>query len=84
LESKSCYDVLPLSFRLIVLDNRLSITRSLQALVTNGECHRAHQKSIGRRRAGQGGREGAWGGESRVGVDCPWWMERWERTLDVS
>lgn len=66
LESKSCYDILPESFRasapvtrasdaglnanqsplaplarvhtgLIVFDNKLSITRSLQALVTNGE-----------------------------------------------
>lgn len=36
LQSKSCYDVLPESFRLIVFDNKLSITRSLQALVTNG------------------------------------------------
>ncbi|KAK4050737.1 AMP-activated serine/threonine-protein kinase regulatory subunit [Microbotryomycetes sp. JL221] len=36
LESKSCYDILPESFRLIVFDNKLSITRSLQALVTNG------------------------------------------------
>lgn len=35
--SKSCYDILPESFRLIVLDNKLSITRSLTALVTNGE-----------------------------------------------
>ncbi|SCV71521.1 BQ2448_3109 [Microbotryum intermedium] len=37
LESKSCYDILPESFRLIVFDNKLSITRSLQALVTNGK-----------------------------------------------
>ncbi|KAL8293179.1 hypothetical protein RQP46_000873 [Phenoliferia psychrophenolica] len=36
LGSKSCYDILPESFRLIVFDNKLSITRSLQALVTNG------------------------------------------------
>ncbi|ORY89121.1 hypothetical protein BCR35DRAFT_300936 [Leucosporidium creatinivorum] len=36
LESKSCYDILPESFRLIVFDNKLGITRSLQALVTNG------------------------------------------------
>lgn len=68
LESKSCYDILPESFRkspssprslppapapasqqltfpplplpgLIVFDNKLSITRSLQALVTNGAVH---------------------------------------------
>ncbi|SCZ89207.1 BZ3500_MvSof-1268-A1-R1_Chr1-1g01029 [Microbotryum saponariae] len=37
LQSKSCYDILPESFRLIVFDNKLSITRSLQALVTNGK-----------------------------------------------
>ncbi|GAA5932576.1 hypothetical protein JCM1841_004318 [Sporobolomyces salmonicolor] len=36
LASKSCYDILPESFRLIVFDNKLGITRSLQALVTNG------------------------------------------------
>ncbi|GAA5823966.1 hypothetical protein JCM11251_003362 [Rhodosporidiobolus azoricus] len=36
LGSKSCYDILPESFRLIVFDNRLGITKSLQALVTNG------------------------------------------------
>ncbi|GAA6062672.1 hypothetical protein JCM10212_000572 [Sporobolomyces blumeae] len=36
LESKSCYDILPESFRLIVLDNKLAITKSLQALITNG------------------------------------------------
>ncbi|GAA5897288.1 AMP-activated serine/threonine-protein kinase regulatory subunit SNF4 [Sporobolomyces salmoneus] len=36
LGSKSCYDILPESFRLIVLDNKLAITKSLQALVTNG------------------------------------------------
>ena len=40
LESKSCYDILPESFRLIVFDNKLSITRSLQALVTNGQSSR--------------------------------------------
>ncbi|GAA6028912.1 hypothetical protein JCM8097_001502 [Rhodosporidiobolus ruineniae] len=34
--SKSCYDILPESFRLIVFDNKLGITKSLQALVTNG------------------------------------------------
>ncbi|BGP26624.1 AMP-activated serine/threonine-protein kinase regulatory subunit [Rhodotorula toruloides] len=36
LASKSCYDILPESFRLIVFDNKLGITKSLQALVTNG------------------------------------------------
>ncbi|KAI5481241.1 nuclear protein SNF4 [Pseudohyphozyma bogoriensis] len=36
LESKTCYEILPESFRLIVFDNKLPITRSLQALVTNG------------------------------------------------
>ncbi|GAA5858882.1 hypothetical protein JCM8547_007141 [Rhodosporidiobolus lusitaniae] len=36
LASKSCYDILPESFRLIVFDNKLAITKSLQALVTNG------------------------------------------------
>ncbi|GAA5917258.1 hypothetical protein JCM6882_009262 [Rhodosporidiobolus microsporus] len=36
LGSKSCYDILPESFRLIVFDNHLGITKSLQALVTNG------------------------------------------------
>ncbi|GAA5982153.1 hypothetical protein JCM11641_000604 [Rhodosporidiobolus odoratus] len=36
LGSKSCYDILPESFRLIVFDNKLGITKSLQALVTNG------------------------------------------------
>ncbi|GAA5881693.1 hypothetical protein JCM3774_005339 [Rhodotorula dairenensis] len=34
--SKSCYDILPESFRLIVFDTKLGITKSLQALVTNG------------------------------------------------
>ena len=37
LESQSCYSILPESYRLIVFDNKLSITKSLQALVTNGE-----------------------------------------------
>ncbi|GAA5842117.1 hypothetical protein JCM9279_002791 [Rhodotorula babjevae] len=36
LASKSCYDILPESFRLIVFDTKLGITKSLQALVTNG------------------------------------------------
>lgn len=42
LESKSCYDILPESFRLIVFDNKLGITKSLAALVSNGE-HRSVQ-----------------------------------------
>lgn len=39
LASKSCYDILPESFRLIVFDTKLGITKSLQALVTNGASH---------------------------------------------
>ena len=48
LESKSCYDILPESFRLIVFDNKLGITKSLAALVTNGQSATpGHHHSVG-------------------------------------
>lgn len=37
LRRESCFDILPESFRLIVLDNKLLIKRALIALQTNGE-----------------------------------------------
>jgi hypothetical protein len=37
LKSKSCYDVLPLSFKVTVLDTKLDVKKALQCLVTNGK-----------------------------------------------
>lgn len=36
LKIRNSYDVLPLSFRLIVLDNKLSVEQSLEILLQNG------------------------------------------------
>ena len=38
---RTCYDILPESFRLIVLSDQLTVTRALVALQTNGELARS-------------------------------------------
>jgi 5'-AMP-activated protein kinase, regulatory gamma subunit len=38
LKVRTTYDVMPLSFRLIVLDNHLLIKKSLNIMVQNGMC----------------------------------------------
>jgi 5'-AMP-activated protein kinase regulatory gamma subunit len=37
LKGRTCYDVFPVSFRLIVLDTRLNVKKALQSLLYNGE-----------------------------------------------
>jgi hypothetical protein len=36
LKGRTCYDVFPVSFRLIVLDTRLNVNKALQSLLSNG------------------------------------------------
>lgn len=42
LKGRSSYDVFPVSFRLIVLDNKLEAKKALQALMLNGTQLAAH------------------------------------------
>lgn len=37
LKGRSSYDVFPVSFRLIVLDNKLEVKKALSALIANGQ-----------------------------------------------
>jgi len=37
LKSHTCYDALPISFRLIVLDTKLNVKKALQCLLLNGK-----------------------------------------------
>src|SRR5438477_3930284 len=37
LKSHTCYDALPISYRLIVLDTKLNVKKALQCLLLNGE-----------------------------------------------
>jgi hypothetical protein len=39
LKQHTCYDVLPVSFRLVVFDTHLSVKKALSMLVKNGNTH---------------------------------------------
>jgi hypothetical protein len=43
MKKRTCYDVLPVSFRLIVLDTTLLVKQSLTILLQNGRCRRPYR-----------------------------------------
>lgn len=41
LKGRTCYDVFPVSFRLIVLDTKLEVQKALQCFLLNGQFHQS-------------------------------------------
>jgi hypothetical protein len=41
LKGRTCYDVFPVSFRLIVLDTKLEVKKALQCFLLNGQSHQS-------------------------------------------
>lgn len=41
LKGRTCYDVFPVSFRLIVLDTKLEVQKALQCFLLNGQSHQS-------------------------------------------